>query len=433
MPLVSGISMVARTIAGITCFLVGAVSTRLFQAIAWIALSGHPSWYYAAIEVLKNHFLTLITLLTAIVSPCQMVITFRKRDVPETTNFRVDASGNLISSLSPKAVYLSNHQIYVDWLFFWFLSYTANLSHGVYVVVKEQLSRAPLVGQGMLNFRFLFLLRRWEDDKVRMTNQLLEIDAEARGYGPALAVRVAASAYARSPDIRVWPHGESDDPRRKHPYQLIIFPEGTVMSPHTRERSDKYLNSFGCPPLSHVLLPRIRGAFLALRLLRKSAEVVYDVTFGYHGLTAADYGEQIFTLKAMFLMGRGPKKVHLHIRSFAIADIPLGDDDDCVDVDQLDPILMKNFEEWLFGIWYEKDQLMAQFFETGSFVDPDDATAQSLTADFKARSVSEYAVPFMTLGAILLALYWVAKSVVVLFAKCVYNALQIHRTTAYIL
>ena len=175
------------------------------------------------------------------------------------------------------------------------------------------------------------------------------------------------------------------------------------------------------------------GAFLALRLLRKSAEVVYDVTFGYHGLTAADYGEQIFTLKAMFLMGRGPKKVHIHIRSFAIADIPLGDDDDCVDVDKLDPILMKNFEEWLFGIWYEKDQLMTQFFETGSFVDPDDATAQSLTSDFKARSTSEYAVPFMTLGAILLALYWVAKSVVVPFAKCVYNVLQIHRTTAYIL
>lgn len=398
--------MAVRVAFSAVFFLMGAISTRLTQALAYLFFSNNQRWYFAFIEVLKAQFLALITFITSVVSPCKVVVTFRKLELSETTNFRVDNDGNLILTLASNAVYIANHQIYVDWMFFWFLSYTANYAHSVYVVVKEQLSRAPLVGQGMINFRFLFLLRKWEEDKIRMTNQLLEVDAEARGYGPALAVQEVASANAKSPAIKVWPKGVSSDVSRMHPYQLVIFPEGTVISAHTRERSSKYTKEINRPTLNHVLLPRVRGLFLALRLLRHSVEVVYDTTFGYEGLKASDYGEDIFTLKAMFLMGKGPKKVHYYIRSFSIKDIPLGDDDDCVDIDQLDPSVMKEFEEWLIKVWYEKDKLMGKFFETGSFVDKDDPTAQSITADLKARSALEYFSPFVTLAMLILVIYW---------------------------
>lgn len=349
----------------------------------------------------------MVTFITSIVSPCKLVISFRKLELHEPTNFRVDAEGNLLSTLEPNAVYISNHQIYVDWMYFWFLTYTANLSQSVYIIMKESLSRAPLIGRGMVNYRFLFLLRKWEQDKIRMTNQLLEMDAEARGYGPALAVSMVASANSKSPEIKVWPKGVSSDPSLLHPYQLIMFPEGTVVSAHTRERSKVYESNLSKPPLKHVLLPRVRGLFLALRLLRKSVDVVYDVAFGYAGLKASDFGEDVFTLKAMFLLGKGPKEVRYHIRSFSVKDIPLGDDDDSVDIDQLDPLVMASFEEWLYNVWYEKDQLMAKFFETGSFVDADDSSAQTVAAELKLRSMWECLSPFATLGLLILGLFWI--------------------------
>lgn len=398
--------MAVRMVFCTVVFLVGAFSTRLLQGVAWLFFSGVPQWYYAFIEVLKVHFLVLITFITSIVSPCKFEVSYHKNNLPETTNFRLDGRGNLISTLSPNSVFISNHQLYTDWMFIWFLSYTANLAHGVYVVVKEQLVKAPIVGQGMLNFRFLFLLRKWEDDKIRMTNQLLEIDAEARGFGPALAVQVVASSNSKAPGIKVWPAGHSKKVELLHPYHLFIFPEGTVVAKHTRDRSDKYIAELGQAPLKHVLFPRVRGLFLALRLLRHSVDVVYDVTFGYSGLKAEDYGEDIYTLKAMFLMGNGPRKISSYIRSFAVKDIPLGDDDSIVDIDQLDPNIMKEFEQWLFKVWYEKDQLMAKFFETGAFVDDDDLSAQKIVADFKTRSVWENLSPFITLGCLVLMCYW---------------------------
>lgn len=401
--------MVGRTLFCVACFLLGCISIRLTQAIARLMFSNKPKWYYAFIQVLKTHFLVLITFITSIVSPCKIRITFHKLELPETTNFRVDSEGNLVSTLSPNAVLISNHQIYADWMFYWFLSYTANLSHSIYIVAKEALSKAPIVGQGMVNLRFLFLLRKWEEDKIRMTNQLLEIDAEARGYGPALSVSVVSSANSKTPEIKVWPQGTSTNPERLHPYHLILFPEGTVISAHTRARSEKYVLDMGKPPLKHVLLPRVRGLFLSLRLLRKSVDVVYDVAFGYAGLKPSDYGEDIFTLKAMFLMGKGPKLVNYHIRSFSIKDIPLGNDDDCLDIDKVDPSVLKNFEEWLYKVWYEKDKLMETFFETGSFVDSKDLSAQTLTANFKTRSWVECCSPFMTFGVFVLGMYWVLR------------------------
>lgn len=283
-------------------------------------------------------------------------------------------------------------------------------------MVKDSLSKAPIVGRGMVNFRFLFLLRKWDEDKIRMTNQLLEIDAEARGYGPALAVLVVSSTNSKTPQIKTWPPGVSTKPDHLHPYHLILFPEGTVISAHTRERSDGYIEKMGRPPLKYVLLPRVRGLFLSLRLLRKSIDVVYDVAFGYSGLKSTDYGEDIFTLKAMFLMGKGPKQVNYHIRSFSMDEIPLGSDDDCIDIDDLDPSIMKDFEEWLYKVWYEKDSLMAKFYETGSFIDADDPSARSVTSDLKIRTWMECLSPFVTLSAIILVLFWLMRLVYLIFS-----------------
>lgn len=394
-----------RTPFCIVVFIVGVLGTRFFQVVAWALFSTKPQLYHLCINITKAHFVILLTFLTSIINPCKINITYDK--LPEPTRFAVDALGNLSSILSPNAVWISNHQIYTDWLFMWFIAYSGRFAGSVYIVLKENLAKIPVLGPGMKNYKFLFLSRKWETDKVNLTNQLLEIDADARGVGPASGVKCISSTNSSLPGVALWPKG--GDPNRSiWTYQLMIYPEGTVKSPHTRERSNKFVANVNRKPLKHVLLPRVRGLFLMLRLLRGTCEVVYDIASGYGGLTAEDYGEEVFTLKAFYLLGYGPLSVNFHIRAWNIKDIPLGDDDS-IDIDTVDPAVLAKFENWLYDIWYEKDQLLDKFYKTGKFVDSDSKKSTTVTADFKLRNPVEALSPFLVLFTFLLLLRLVVK------------------------
>ncbi|KAF3994886.1 hypothetical protein FT663_00991 [Candidozyma haemuli var. vulneris] len=408
--------IVVRSVFAVLTFIFGCLSLRFTQQVAWALLRKHKKAYHAMINLTKLHFLQLLSFLTALINPSKITVTFDKTTLPDSTSFRVDSSGNLISSLSPNSVWISNHQIYTDWLFLWWLCYTGRFGDSVYIVLKAALAKIPVLGPGMENYKFLFLSRKWDLDKVNLTNSLLEIDADARGLGPASGVShvTSTSQSTTLPGVSIWPKGKVPEAAKDStviwPYQMIIFPEGTVMSPHTRERSDKFAKKLGRPVLKHTLLPRVRGLFLMLRSLRDTVEYVYDVTCAYTGLTADDYGEEVFTLKAYYLKGYGPTAINYHIRAFALKDIPLGDDDSA-DVDNVPPETLEAFEKWLLDIWYEKDELMKEFFENGSFtkapsLSPDTTTVE---ADFKLRSSYEILGPFMVtvVAVVLVRLAWV--------------------------
>ena len=98
-------------------------------------------------------------------------------------------------------------------------------------------------------------------DKIFLTNQLLEIDANARGMGPANGVQLIGSSSTTNTEFTKWPQGSNVNKI----YELILFPEGTVPSDRTTRNLLNSLVSRGLPPLKHVLLPRIRGLFLALK------------------------------------------------------------------------------------------------------------------------------------------------------------------------
>lgn len=406
--------IVVRTIFFVVFFIAGCISLRFTQGVAWILLNTNKKAYHAMINLTKHQFLQLLTFLTALVNPLKITLTFDEKALPQLTSFRVDSQGHLISSISPNCVWICNHQIYTDWVFLWFLNYTGRFSDSLYIVLKATLAKIPVLGTGMQNFKFLFLLRKWEADKVALTNSLLEIDADARGLGPASGVsRVTATSDSKTlPGVLLWPKGQVPDKAKDStalwPYQMVIFPEGTVISPHTRERLNKFAAKLGRKPLKHTLLPRVRGLFLMLRALRDTVELVYDLTCGYTGLTADDYGEDIFTLKAYYLKGYGPSAINYHVRAFPIKDIPLGDDD-LVDIDNVAPETLENFEKWLLKVWDEKDELMAHFYEHGLFANaPGLGETTTVEADFKLRKPYEILGVFVVpaTGLILARLAW---------------------------
>lgn len=387
-------------------FVIGVLSIRFFQVVAWALFRTLPRLYHTCVNLTKKQFVTLLTFLTSIINPSKVTITYNESELPKSNSFKVDLKGNLSSILSPNAVWIGNHQIYTDWLFIWFIIYTGRFADSVYIVLKANLAKIPILGPGMQIYKFLFLSRKWETDKVKLTNQLLEIDADARGLGPGSGVKHISSTNPSLPGVAVWPNDSHPD-KKIWTYQMIIYPEGTVKSPHTRERSDKFVTSLNKPLLKHVLLPRARGIFLILRLLRDTVEVVYDVTCGYGGLKPEDYGEDVFTLKAFYLLGYGPSSMNFYIRAWNIKDIPLGDDNS-VDIDSLDPAVLKKFEDWLYNVWYEKDKLMERYYKTGTFADPD-STTNTVIADFKLKSSFQVLSPFLVLFTFLILLRLVLK------------------------
>lgn len=55
----------------------------------------------------------------------------------------------------PNSVLISNHQIYTDWLYLWFLTYTSKFGNSVFIILKD-LSKIPVLGYGMKNYNFYF-------------------------------------------------------------------------------------------------------------------------------------------------------------------------------------------------------------------------------------------------------------------------------------
>lgn len=72
---------------------------------------------------------------------------------------------------------------------------------------------------------------------------------------------------------------------------------------------------------------------------------VYDLTIGY---------KKRCPLFINNVFGTDPSEVHIHIRRIPISEIPQSED---------------GMTQWLYDLFYQKDQMLASFSKTGSFPD----------------------------------------------------------------
>lgn len=224
--------------------------------------------------------------------------------------------GELLSNFPERMVLIANHQIYTDWLYLWWMGYTAGMHGRIYVVLKESLKNIPVLGWGMQFAQFIFLKRKWEDDKPRLAAHMQKFN----NSGP------------------MW---------------LMIFPEGTNLATCTREASRKWAEKNKIKDLQHMLLPRSTGLHFMLKELQDTVDYVYDCTIAYEGVPRGQYAQDIFTVGASYFGGRPPKSVNMYWRRFRVADIPLNDP--------------KKFEIWLRARWSEKDRFVEHYYRKGRF------------------------------------------------------------------
>ena len=224
--------------------------------------------------------------------------------------------GQLLCNFPERMVLMANHQIYTDWLYLWWIGYTAGMHGRIYVVLKESLKSIPVIGWGMQFAQFIFLKRKWEQDKPRLAQHMQRF-------------------------------------KNKEPMWLMMFPEGTNLADCTRDTSRKWAATNGIKDMQHTLLPRSTGLHFMLQELKDNVEFVYDCTIAYEGVPRGQYAQDIFTVGASYFGGRPPKSVNMYWRRFRVANIPLDDP--------------QKFDIWLRARWSEKDRFIENWYRTGRF------------------------------------------------------------------
>lgn len=206
-------------------------------------------------------------------------------------------------------VIISNHQLYVDWVFiFSILSW--NFAAGfIYIVLKRSLQFIPIFGFGMKMCDFLFLNRDWIKDQHKFIRRLNRIS-------------------------------KSDDK-----CNILIFPEGTTLNPEAFEQMISYSAKIKKPPFDHVLIPRASGTFAALNGLPRLKGVL-DLTIAYED-EFEGFPEDRFGLWDAFARYEMPFLTHFYL--------------DRIPKDQIPYSNRADLAAWLYDLFKEKDDKLSNF------------------------------------------------------------------------
>ncbi|KAJ3111353.1 hypothetical protein HDU96_005782 [Phlyctochytrium bullatum] len=314
--------------------------------------------YRVYIRLTERLFGSLMVILTYLLCPVELVL------YGDTSLLRNDQS----------LVVMSNHQTLVDWWYLWLVAWWKGAHGDVRIILKESLKWIPIVGWGMQFFEFIFLSRKIAIDEGRLRHAMSKIrtlTTPSTNLPRTTAAGATSSSTPTAPPARL-------------PIWLLLFPEGTVYTPETIEVSTSHADKLRLPPSlrpRHTLLPRSRGLVLCLEeLLRHPArspgiDRLVDITMGFEDRqgtpgkgTPEDNAYDRFGLTEVFFGGKHPARVHLHVRGFDVADVPL-------DAKHGGPSATAEFfpspvDDWLSRVFREKDDMMDGFYKTGRF--PDD-------------------------------------------------------------
>jgi len=218
---------------------------------------------------------------------------------------RIEVSGDPVPD-GENALVLSNHQQMPDITFLMFLARSKRRLGDMKWFVKDIIKYAPGVGWGMLFLDCPFIKRNWAADRESITRTFSRL---VKGRVP------------------VW---------------LILFPEGTRITPQKLSKSHEFARSRGLKPHQHLLLPRTKGFAASVQGLRSYLDAVYDITIGYPT-----------GVPTLWQYSRGYAKIaHIHVRRYPVDDMPTENDE---------------LSKWLIERFGEKDQLLEGFYRTGRF------------------------------------------------------------------
>ncbi|XP_052057487.1 lysocardiolipin acyltransferase 1-like [Mytilus californianus] len=205
---------------------------------------------------------------------------------------------------------IMNHRTRFDWLFVFSYQIRCGSLRHFKISLKEILKNVPGPGWAMQCAGYLFLHRNWEHDKSTISKCFMYF--KKLNYKP----------------------------------QILLFPEGTDLTPWTKAKSDKFAQDNGVEPYEYVLHPRTRGFKYFVEQMRdvNLFDSIIDVTVGYP--------VNIPQNESDILKGNFPKEVHFYIKRHKALDIPSSEE---------------NVDIWCQKVWKEKEERLKKFYQDKKF------------------------------------------------------------------
>lgn len=227
---------------------------------------------------------------------------------------KVTVYGDPIRS-NETSILIMNHRTRTDWNFLWPCLYYATEGKNRYrystkFIMKDAIRHVPGSGWSMQLSLCLYIKRNWTSDKYSF--------AKVADYIASLNYKCC----------------------------LMLFPEGTDMTPRTKRNSDRFAEKNNLKIYDHVLHPRTTGfTFLTETLIKnQTLDAVYDVTLLYP--------DKVPQTEKEVLSGNIPEEVKFHIKRYATKDLPTNQDD------------LKIFLERL---WENKEEKLREYNATKAF------------------------------------------------------------------
>ncbi|RKP09830.1 hypothetical protein THASP1DRAFT_13736, partial [Thamnocephalis sphaerospora] len=127
------------------------------------------------------------------------------------------------------------------------------------------------------------------------------------------------------------------------PVWVISFLEGTRLSPKKLREGQAFARSRNLPVLENLLVPRTKGFCETVRQLRDThVKHVYDFTIAYQH-SKRGFGVSPSLLRVHSHSLRGEYRFHVHVRRYAIDDLPNDDEE---------------LAKWVHQTYREKDALL---------------------------------------------------------------------------
>lgn len=250
-----GLVQIIKILLFVTWFNTCCVNIHITQWFGAPLYFFNKDYYYAYMAVTKQSFGLLATTITQWFSPTVIRISGHES---VRGQLRQTKNGLLETDFPERLIMISNHQLYTDWLYLWWIAYTSKMHGHVYIILRDSLKYIPFIGPGMMFYGFIFMARNWTKDKPRLQYRLQKL--KGRHSGPMSGTQ----------DL--------------DPMWLMIYPEGTNLSANTRKRSAKWAAKQGISDLQHQLLPRSTGLQFCLQELKGTIDWVYDCTTAYEGI-----------------------------------------------------------------------------------------------------------------------------------------------------
>lgn len=208
-----------------------------------------------------------------------------------------------------KVITISNHLTNFDWIYTLVVLNELGMYENLVIILKESLRKIPIFGYGMKIFGYIFLKRQWSEDYQILLEGLKKI-------------------------------------KEKENFNLLLFPEGTIINKEAHEKSKKYCETnnikIGNEPFNPetLLLPRKTGFDMIYRYLNEDIEGFVNITLFINPYI--EYPSDKFDLWDVFI--RWSKKINF-----------------CFLIDYIENNEEAKSKDWLYKVFKKKDELIKNY------------------------------------------------------------------------